>query len=133
MKTFKEYGETVYALARYPKVGNNLVYPVLGLVGEAGEAAEKVKKLWRDFGITSDPTRVVSFTDDFARAGMVEEARKIVELREGLIKELGDVLWYVNAAAMELGITLEDVAEQNVNKLIDRTNRNVIHGSGDNR
>ena len=110
-----------------------MVYPVLGLVGEAGEAAEKVKKLWRDFGVTSDPTRVISFTDDFARAGMVEEARKIVELREGLIKELGDVLWYVNAAAMELGITLEDVAQTNVDKLIDRTNRNVINGSGDNR
>ena len=53
--------------------------------------------------------------------------------KELMIKELGDVLWYLNASAQELGITLADVAEQNIKKLLDRQNRGVLQGSGDNR
>lgn len=78
--------------------------------GEAGEAAEKVKKVIRDNGGV--------FTDETKRATALE---------------LGDALWYVGAAARELGFSLEDIAVMNIEKLSSRKERGVLHGSGDNR
>jgi NTP pyrophosphatase (non-canonical NTP hydrolase) len=118
--TFKEYSDLILPLAKYPNVGNNFIYPLLGLAGEAGEAAEKGKKLWRDYG-------VVGLGDELP---MSEE---MSTLRTGLIKELGDVLWYITAAAREIGSSLEEVAQTNADKLLDRNARGVIGGSGDNR
>jgi NTP pyrophosphatase (non-canonical NTP hydrolase) len=129
--TFKEYSDSVLPLARYPAVGNNFIYPVLGLAGEAGEAAEKAKKLWRDHGMMSDATRSVSFVQDMAECG--EDPSAVLELREGLIKEASDCLWYLAALASELGITLEEIARVNIKKLHDRRDRGVLQGSGDNR
>jgi NTP pyrophosphatase (non-canonical NTP hydrolase) len=98
------------ATARYPDVGSNPIYPTLGLCGEAGEVADKVKKVIRDHdGL---------FTDD---------TRAALEL------ELGDVLWYVAQLATELGLDLEAVAEANLVKLASRSARNVIAGEGDHR
>jgi NTP pyrophosphatase (non-canonical NTP hydrolase) len=102
---FEEYEERALALAIYPDQGNNLVYPALGLAGEAGEVADKVKKVIRDR----------------------------IEDTEGLIRELGDVLWYVTACARELGVTLEDVAIGNLRKLEDRATRGTLGGNGDAR
>lgn len=119
---FQEYSDSVLSLARYPNVGSNLIYPVLGLAGEAGEAAEKVKKLWRDHGEVSDPMR-----------GKIAVAEEIIALREGLIKELGDCLWYVAATAKELGIDLEEIARKNIEKLHGRRERGTLAGSGDSR
>lgn len=108
--TFFEYEQLIKQTAIYPNIGNNIYYPALGLSGEAGEVAEKVKKLMRDAdGQMSD------------------------EFREELAKELGDVLWYVCALCSEIDISLEEVAERNREKLIDRLDRNVLKGSGDNR
>jgi len=53
--------------------------------------------------------------------------------RDELVKELGDVLWYVATLARYLGTTLDDVASLNVAKLTDRQARNLIQGEGDNR
>jgi len=114
MKTFADYSEAVWRFAAYPERGNNLIYPALGLAGESGEVAEKIKKLWRNDGHTS--------------AAQLSDEKK----RE-LVKELGDVLWYVNAMCRELGVPLEDVAAQNAAKLGDRAARGVIHSEGDNR
>jgi NTP pyrophosphatase (non-canonical NTP hydrolase) len=88
----------------------NYIYPALGLVGEAGEVAEKIKKLIRDKG------------------GLVEEKD-----RELLKKELGDVLWYIAALADVFQIELEDIAKTNIDKLKSRQERNKINGSGDER
>ncbi len=106
----KEYHERSQARAIYPNRGNNIVYPILGLCGESGEAAEKVKKVLRD--------RDGNFS---------EEDRRLI------IKELGDILWYISAAAAELGTDLEEVALVNLEKVDGRHARNTLHGSGDDR
>ncbi|MBM5797594.1 MAG: hypothetical protein FJ050_04215 [Cyanobacteria bacterium M_surface_7_m2_040] len=96
--------------ARYPQAGANPIYPTLGLCGESGEVADKVKKVIRD------------------RGGVFDDA-----LRDDLKLELGDVLWYVAQLCTELGLSLEDVAVANLEKLASRAARNVIAGSGDRR
>jgi NTP pyrophosphatase (non-canonical NTP hydrolase) len=96
--------------ATYPGAGENIVYPTLGLAGEAGEVAEKVKKLLRDDG------------------GVLSEER-----RGALAAELGDVLWYVAQVATEAGLDLEEIAQANLDKLLSRQQRGVLSGSGDQR
>lgn len=108
--TFSEYQQAARTTAQYPQLGNNVYYPTLGLAGEAGEVAEKIKKLMRDDNGT--------LTD---------------ERRQALKKELGDVLWYVAALCSELGLDMNAVAELNVAKLRDRHERGAIQGDGDNR
>ena len=122
--TFEEYSKLILPLAKYPNVGNNFIYPLLGLAGEAGEAAEKGKKLWRDFDIIG--RKGFSILDH-------GQPKDVSALRTGALKELGDVLWYIAAAANELGSSLEEVAQMNADKLLDRNARGVIGGSGDNR
>jgi NTP pyrophosphatase (non-canonical NTP hydrolase) len=107
---FNEYQIKATVFGNYPVLGARIVYPALGLAGEAGEVAEKVKKLMRDQG------------------GFITEA-----FRENLKKELGDVLWYVSEVADAAGLTLDEVAVANIEKLTSRHKRGVIHGEGDNR
>ena len=105
-----EYQRRSRATAVYPGAGANLAYPALGLCGEAGEAAEKVKKAMRDDG------------------GVLTDER-----REALAAELGDVLWYVAQLATEAGLDLGEVAGDNLAKLLSRQERGVLQGSGDTR
>ena len=108
--TLQAYQDISNLTAIYPNKGNNLSYPTLGLCGEAGEIANKVKKIYRDHdGVLTD------------------------EYREILSAELGDVLWYVAAIASELGVSLGEVALSNVDKLADRKMRNKLGGDGDKR
>ena len=95
---FKQYQTKAVSFAIYPAT-HKVLYPTLGLCGEAGEVAEKVKKQVRD-GVFS---------------------------RHETAKELGDVLWYLANLANDL------IAENNIEKLESRKERNVIQGSGDNR
>ena len=111
--TLKEYQDRARATALYPREAR-LLYPVLKLAGEAGEVSEKLGKLMRDDGW--QPGRPLP---DGAR--------------EALVKELGDVLWYVVAAAADMDVDLDDVARVNLEKLEDRASRGVLHGSGDER
>jgi NTP pyrophosphatase (non-canonical NTP hydrolase) len=105
-----DYQALARSTAVYPDAGANLLYPTLGLCGEAGEVAEKVKKMIRDDdGVLSD------------------------ERRAALSKELGDVLWYVAQLATEAGLDLDEVAAANLDKLLSRQRRDVLHGSGDDR
>ena len=107
---FKTYQKKARETALYPDLGSNFIYPTLGLVGEAGEVAEKVKKVIRDKkGIFND------------------------ESKNGIKKELGDVLWYVSNLCNEFNFTLDDVASQNLEKLKLRAAKGKISGSGDNR
>jgi NTP pyrophosphatase (non-canonical NTP hydrolase) len=87
-----------------------IVYPTLGLTNEAGEVAGKVKKIFRD------------------KKGVISE-----EDRQALKGELGDVLWYLAQICTELDLTLEEVAEANLEKLFDRLERGKIRGEGDHR
>lgn len=107
---FKEYQKKTQKTAIYPNVGRNFIYPTLGLVGEAGEVAEKIKKVLRDDG-----------------------GRITAEKRDNLEKELGDVLWYVSQLAFEVGLNLDKIAENNIAKLVSRKKRMKLSGSGDNR
>ena len=108
---FNEYQDKANGVAIYPNIGTNVQYTVLGLAGEAGEVAEKTKKMIRDRG---------SYQLD---AEYVEQVRK----------ELGDVLWYIAATCSELGLRMDDVAKENINKLYSRKDRGVLQGSGDDR
>ena len=90
-----------------------LSYTTLGLTGEAGEVAERIKKILRLEGVDLDTA--------------------IAERREDIVKEMGDVLWYLAALCRELGVTLEEVAGANLKKLQSRYDRGVIYGDGDNR
>lgn len=105
-----EYQEQARKTAIYPNMNSNFIYPTLGLVGEAGEVAEKIKKVIRD------------------NDGIISE-----EKREEIKKELGDVLWYLANLSEELDLSFEDVAQANLDKLNSRMQRDTLKGSGDNR
>lgn len=104
------YQELAAFTAAYPNVGHNPIYPTLGLAGEAGEVAEKVKKVLRDNNGQFDAAAI-----------------------NAIKKELGDVMWYVARLAAELGLSLKDIATGNIAKLNSRKQRDKLHGSGDDR
>lgn len=104
-----DYQDAALTTAIYPD-DQEIVYPALGLCGEAGEVAEKVKKVLRD--------DLGNFTD---------EKKRIIA------KELCDLLWYIAALSADLGYTLEEIADMNLKKLGDRALRGVLSGSGDDR
>jgi len=109
--TFDEYQQQ--ALTTVLSTGDkfkDLLHWVLGINGESGEVAEKLKKIIRD------------------KDGVVSE-----EDKQELAKELGDVLWYLAVFAQDLGVSLDDIAAQNLAKLKSRKDRGVLGGSGDNR
>lgn len=113
--TMRVYEDFVDHIAIYPnrlsgKFSDGVVYCALGMNGEAGEFADKVKKILRD------------------KEGVLE-----ADDREALLNELGDVLWYVAAMAGELDSSLEEVAVVNIEKLKARQKANTLQGEGDNR
>lgn len=108
--TFEEYQQESKKTAIYPNIGDNFIYPTLGLVGESGEVAEKIKKVLRD------------------KNGILDD-----ETRDHIKKELGDVLWYLSQLSTEIGLSLNDVAETNLEKLRSREKRDVLKGGGDDR
>lgn len=114
---FNSYQEKAHETASYPygTIGKeahavDYVYPALGLAEEAGEVAGKFAKAVRD------------------NEGVIDEER-----RREIVKELGDVLWFVAECCTVLRVDMDTVAELNIKKLADRKARGVIHGSGDNR
>lgn len=107
---FDDYQRLAGKTAMYPGRGEgNLSYPALGLAGEAGEFADYAKKVLRDHDGDVGP------------------------LRDALIAELGDVLWYVAACCEELDVSMNEAATLNLEKLASRKKRGKIQGSGDNR
>ena len=107
---FSDYQKRSRATAQYPSIGHPVIYPVLGLANEAGEVTGKIKKVFRDKG------------------GEIS-----AETRSALQAELGDVLWYLAQVCTELDISMDEVAESNLAKLLDRQARGQIRGDGDNR
>ena len=103
------YQKVALTTAIYPRE-QAIIYPTLGLTGEAGEVANKVKKIIRD-GSDSKDEKLVS------------------EIKA----EIGDCLWYISILADDIGFKLSDIANTNLDKLLDRANRGKLSGSGDNR
>jgi len=110
--TFDEYQRQAKTTAIYPEAGNGLLvaitYCALGLAGEAGEVANKVKKLYRD-------------------------PEDTIDLRLKIMHEIGDVLWYAAMLADEMGVSLDTLAEDNLKKLAERAKYDKIKGEGDER
>lgn len=107
--TLNEYQQIALETAVYPKE-YNIVYPALGMAGEAGEVADKVKKVIRDGN--------ADFTS---------------KKREEIALEIGDVMWYCAVLADRIGYRLDTIARMNNHKLHSRQLRGKLGGSGDNR
>jgi len=113
--TFDEYQKKAITTDVFKGKATSAAHPafmdkVLGLVGESGEVAEKFKKILRD------------------KSGEVNDTDK-----QEIMKELGDVLWYINAVSCYMDISLEELAAYNLEKLQSRKTRGQLRGSGDNR
>lgn len=107
--TIKTYEELINKTSKFPQ-DQALTYLALGINGEAGEIAEKVKKLIRD-----------------------TDGKETEEFKTALKKECSDVLWYLTALSKHLGSGLEEIMQINHDKLTKRLETNTIHGSGDDR
>ena len=109
MMDFQDYQQKARETAVYPRE-YAMLYPALGLCGEAGEVAEKIKKVIRDKG------------------GEFDEHDRM-----NIRKELGDVLWYIAQLCSDLDLRMESVAIANVEKLRVRKEKGTLQGSGDDR
>ena len=107
---FDDYQKEAVATAIYPRQGDNIYYPAMGLAGEAGEVCDKIKKIMRD-----------------------HDGNRTLAQEEEIAKELGDVLWYVANLCEEMEIDMSYVATKNILKLQSRKMRGTLKGSGDNR
>jgi NTP pyrophosphatase (non-canonical NTP hydrolase) len=107
---FKKYQKESRKTAEYQGKDKSYVYPLMGLAGETGEVIEKIKHVFRDKNNKFD-----------------------ADSRKEIAKEMGDVLWYLAQLATELGISIDQVAEDNIIKLQSRQKRGKILGRGDNR
>ena len=103
------YQQVAKTTAIYPRE-QAIIYPTLGLTGEAGEVANKVKKIIRDGTIEN-------------HEGLIQE----------ISSEIGDCLWYISVLADDIGVKLSDIANNNLVKLANRKKKGTIHGSGDTR
>ena len=122
-----EYQRRARITAIYPKE-SKVIYPALGLAGEAGEVCEKIKKIMRGDLAKEIKSNKQNLSKWFDNAGKLQR-----ESNARIGKELGDVLWYVSNLASDLGLTLDEIATQNIDKLRDRERRDVLQGDGDDR
>lgn len=114
-----EYQEKAWTFATYEVPQ----YAFTNLFAEAGEVASKIAKIER-----GDKIDLYPFHDD-----ALEAIKQLPEAKEPILKELGDVLWQLSACCVELGVTLEEVAQMNLDKLGGRKERGTIKGDGDER
>jgi NTP pyrophosphatase (non-canonical NTP hydrolase) len=105
---FDEFQSRSKSTAIYPDQGSNYLYPALGLCSEAGEVADRIKRIQRDDN------------------NVVTDAK-----RQEIASELGDVLWYVAQLATEFGLSLNDVADGNIANLSNRRRNSTLQGFGD--
>lgn len=132
--SLNNYQHIAQKSAIYPGKGTplGLVYCALKLNGEAGEFAEHVGKALRDDDLlplsNGDDGRRGDTQTIFLEDGSLLESRHLL-----LVKEVGDVLWYLSAICAELGISLKQAAQINFDKLHQRCLNGTLQGSGDNR
>jgi len=103
-------------------------YPFAGLAEEAGEVFGKLAKAQRKWEMCQE-----SVLENIYHGDHEFMSEREIQLRDDLKKELGDVLWMVQACASVLSLNMDDIAISNIEKLTDRDNRGVICGEGDNR
>lgn len=101
MINLQKYQESARTTAIYPNIGNNPLYPMLGLIGETGELSEKLKKIIRDNG-----------------------GKVTVDKLQMIIGEMGDVMWYIANLCCEFGIVLGDIDDDNIFRI--HTNPNLV-------
>ena len=116
--TLTEYQLEALSTAVYDKQFS-IIYPALGMAGEAGECADKVKKILRDTLVVRNAQTGAICID--------------AEHQQSLALEIGDVLWYCATLARDINMTLEEIAEMNIEKLASRKQRGKLGGSGDYR
>lgn len=116
--TFNEYSKSIRPTRDCP---SSIFYSALGLAGEAGEVVDKIKKYWRD--------KVYKSEEDWDHELDLMDK----DTKEGIIKEMGDVMWYLSDLADLLGVSLDRVAQTNIQKIKGRVERGTVHGEGDNR
>lgn len=108
---FCEYQKQAHSTSLNTMIeGNKFIYSLIGIGSEIGELNDKFKKLYRD------------------KKGIITN-----EFLDDIKHELGDSLWYLQELATQLDLSLDDIAKENIKKLFSRKERNMIHGSGDNR
>lgn len=107
--TFNDYQKKARKTAVYPNQGKNFLYPAMGLGGEIGEVLNKIGKLMRGDRKLTD------------------------EVKNEIGSEMGDVLWFMAQLGTELGLSLDEIADRNLDKLKKRYSENKIKGNGDNR
>lgn len=122
MMTLLQYHEK--AMTTNKESSDNFTYSLMGLNAEVGEINDKVAK-WRRKSIADIRDNKLVFT--------TSSEVEATHLRNELLKEVGDVLWFCAHISRQLGSNLEEVAKMNIEKLRDRAMRNVIIGEGDNR
>ena len=118
---FDDYEAMVAETRIYPRWAR-VIYPSMKLASETGEFLEKTGKLIRDTD---------TFEDEEGNFKPYDASPSIES--DDRAKELGDILWYITALALDMGYSLQDVAEMNYKKLLSRRERGMIKGSGDNR
>ena len=122
--TLNEYQEK--AMVTNAASSDNDTYALFGLVAEVGELADKVAKAKRK--------GIISISSDMILPALTPPTKEEFNgFVEGFVKELGDVLWFTALLAKMSGLSLEEVAQLNLDKLADRAKRGVIIGEGDNR
>ena len=122
MMTLLQYHEK--AMTTNKESSDNFTYSLMGLNAEVGEINDKVAK-WRRKGLVNINDNQMVFT--------TSSEVEATHLRNELLKEVGDVLWFCSHLSRQLGSNLDEVAKMNIDKLRDRAMRNVIIGEGDNR
>lgn len=122
--SFNQYQLRAHGTAEYCVPGTG-IYPSLGLSGESGELIDKCLRLAVEIGHISEATKKLHRD----HGGVFRNHAHAMDVA----LELGDVLWYLSAIAGDIGFTLEQIAELNVQKVESRQERGVLHGSGDNR
>lgn len=111
--TLDEYELLIFETSIYPEQ-YKIIYPALGLAGETGETCEKIKKVIRD-------------------GNGIQELKNDLIKRSQILKECGDVLWYLSALSRDMGSSLSEIMQINFDKLKNRAERGVLHGNGDER
>jgi NTP pyrophosphatase (non-canonical NTP hydrolase) len=105
MKTFEEYQLFCESNAQYLNVGNNLIYPILGLCARTGSLADKINKIQKDGGFD----------------------------RDAMISEIGEVLWFLSTVSSEMGLNLSDIAKKNIEKLSSKRRSGASYGLGEDK